>query len=63
MKKTTGRTTGPNSNKKMEEEIDTTDIYLEETAEELLDGDCISPEEAAFMQGYEQESVEEVEAA
>jgi len=46
----------------MDEEIDTTDIYSEDIAEELLDGDGISAEEAAFMQGYEQEFNEDEDA-
>ena len=34
--------------------IEENDIYAECSREELVDEDCISAEEAAFMQGYEE---------
>lgn len=37
-----------------EEHIDDQNIYSEETRELLVDEDSLRPEEAGFMQGYEE---------
>jgi len=37
---------------KQNNESEGQDIYGESSREELVDGDELSPEEAAFMQGY-----------
>lgn len=37
-----------------DESIDDNDIYLEEARVLLVDDDELTPEEAAFMQGYEE---------
>ena len=38
-----------------EEMVDDDDIYSGDSVEEMLENDDISPQEAAFMQGYDEE--------
>jgi len=45
--------------KQFDEDFAEEDVYAEESREELLEDSEISPEEEAFMRGYEEADLEE----
>jgi hypothetical protein len=48
--------------KQFDEDFAEEDVYAEESREELLEDSEISPEEEAFMRGYEEADLEEKKA-